>query len=92
MNYPYKCYYLRLLANSNPNLRCRKPAWEITEQMKEWLSENVNDYYWSKQKDWCSNVTCTNRSVFLQLKFPVAIYFKNEIDLLAFRLRWGING
>jgi hypothetical protein len=52
MNYPYKCYYLRLLANSNPNLRCRKPAWEITEQMKEWLSENVNDYYWSAPLDY----------------------------------------
>jgi hypothetical protein len=64
---------------------------DITNDMQEWLSENVrhdgkNNYAWSESK-----FTINQFDNYEWIKFSESIAFKYEEDLLAFRLRWGIN-
>lgn len=62
----------------------------LTEAIQEWLSENVkvngvNNYEWSYKTKMINGAHGT-------VAFPEKIYFAYEEDLVAFRLRWGIQG
>lgn len=60
---------------------------EYAGSVKKWLRENVkNDYCFAGRphQEYC---TVTDK---FEYYYPV-VYFRYESDLLAFRLRWGIN-
>jgi hypothetical protein len=88
--YPHVSDYLRILVLEN-KIQDGNKILELTNQMQEWLSENVrcdgkNNYSWSENK------IDLLVDPYQHLSFSDTISFRYETDLLAFRLRWGING
>jgi hypothetical protein len=87
--YPYSCAYLwymvAVLELSGDEI------FDITRSMQEWLYDNVrrddqNNFKWSSKST--SIIFSANSSTPV---FTNYISFKHAEDLLAFRLRWGIN-
>jgi len=95
--YPYICHYLdHILTNKSyqkNDLICGVPAstiFDITNDMQDWLSENVrrdgkNNYKWSE-----TTFTIRLQDNYEWVRFSDTVSFTYETDLLAFRLRWGV--
>ena len=59
-----------------------------TFEMQDWLSDNVRD----KGSPYCNNYNWASISTNIDgLLFANYLWFRHEVDLLAFRLRWGIG-
>lgn len=87
-DYPYSCAYLwymvAVLDLGGDEIL------DITQSMQEWLYDNVrrddqNNFKWSNKS------TSIIFSANTYTLFTNYISFKHMEDLLAFRLRWGIN-
>ena len=91
MEYPYSSEYLYALILDH-NITDTSEIQDKINQIQEWLDENVNgdrefNYKWSHN----GQVTTLLSSIGKQLNFSTFLRFRFEEDLLAFRLRFGIN-
>lgn len=93
--YPYEYAYLSHLVNVEKltgNQIMRR-----TLEMMNWLSVNKCSHKWSDGVDGVENVgkNCVGYPLSSNpanlISFSRYIYFAHEQDLLAFRLRWGVN-
>lgn len=93
-NYPYKCAYLSYLWHvellSGSDILAR------SLEMQNWLDANCRgtfrwDTLYSKFPLNTSKGTPLHGNNVQQIALANNVYFKNEQDLLAFRLRWGIH-
>jgi hypothetical protein len=92
--YPYGCPYLSHLLKVE-KLTGSQILARVLEMM-DWLSTNKCSHEWSTNEDMdtvgrnCVGYPLSSNPA-NHISFSRHIYFTHEQDLLAFRLRWGIN-
>lgn len=93
-SYPHKCDYLEYLWEVE--LLSGRLILERTIDMQGWLDTVCfKNFIWSNNYskfplDYSKN-TVFMRNSSLQIALADAVYFREEQDLLAFKLRWGIR-